>query len=350
MLILDKTLSYEEVTDIFVRVNSLGAKLRGSDLALAQITSKWKGFLKELDKFASEFESNKDYLLDTGILVKLLVAFATGQSKFKTVNRITQAQFEGAWASTKIGIRFAVNFLKTNAMVENLRLLGSPFLLVPISIYSVLRNEKLSGVEAKKLMLWFCVAHYKQRYSLGSSENYLDADIAVLNRKEQLDELLSILRLQVKDFYTTEEQIKGRNRRSPYFSLLFLLSKQNGVKDFTSGLGLSERMVGKAHAVQFHHIFPKSLLRDKGVPYREINDIANLAFIGGKTNRGISNKEPSKYLPKVVEERGDEILEDHNIPTDSNYWNMTKYDSFLAYRRSRLVKMINDFIRKLNAT
>ena len=37
MHVLDKGLSYEEVAEIFVRVNSLGIKLRGSDLALAQI-------------------------------------------------------------------------------------------------------------------------------------------------------------------------------------------------------------------------------------------------------------------------------------------------------------------------
>jgi hypothetical protein len=37
MHVLDKSLSYEEVAEIFVRVNSLGMKLRGSDLALAQI-------------------------------------------------------------------------------------------------------------------------------------------------------------------------------------------------------------------------------------------------------------------------------------------------------------------------
>ena len=37
--ILDRDKSYEEVTEIFVRVNSLGAKLRSSDLALAQITA-----------------------------------------------------------------------------------------------------------------------------------------------------------------------------------------------------------------------------------------------------------------------------------------------------------------------
>ena len=42
MDVLERTLSYDEVTEIFVRVNSLGAKLRSSDLALAQITAKWR--------------------------------------------------------------------------------------------------------------------------------------------------------------------------------------------------------------------------------------------------------------------------------------------------------------------
>ena len=46
MDILERALSYDEVTEIFVRVNSLGAKLRSSDLALAQITAKWRGALK----------------------------------------------------------------------------------------------------------------------------------------------------------------------------------------------------------------------------------------------------------------------------------------------------------------
>ncbi len=33
---LSAAMSYEEVTEIFVRVNSAGAKLRSSDLALAR--------------------------------------------------------------------------------------------------------------------------------------------------------------------------------------------------------------------------------------------------------------------------------------------------------------------------
>ena len=51
MDVLERKLSYDEVTEIFVRVNSLGAKLRSSDLALAQITAKWRGALKTFQAF-----------------------------------------------------------------------------------------------------------------------------------------------------------------------------------------------------------------------------------------------------------------------------------------------------------
>jgi hypothetical protein len=46
--------SYDEVTGIFVRVNSLGAKLRSSDLALAQITAKWHNSLSTFEAFQQQ--------------------------------------------------------------------------------------------------------------------------------------------------------------------------------------------------------------------------------------------------------------------------------------------------------
>ena len=51
MDLLERRLSYDEVTEIFVRVNSLGAKLRSSDLALAQITAKWRNSLRIVQMF-----------------------------------------------------------------------------------------------------------------------------------------------------------------------------------------------------------------------------------------------------------------------------------------------------------
>lgn len=81
MDVLERKLSYDEVTEIFVRVNSLGAKLRSSDLALAQITAKWRGALKTFQGFQGECEK-AGFDLDLGIHLKNLIAFATGHPDF----------------------------------------------------------------------------------------------------------------------------------------------------------------------------------------------------------------------------------------------------------------------------
>lgn len=347
MVILDKKMSYEEVTEIFVRVNSLGAKLRGSDLALAQLTSRWNGFMNELETFAKEFNSNEEYFHETGIMVKTLVSIVTGQSKFKTINRYSLEQYLLGWQQTKNALRFAYNFIQSNARVDNLRLLSSGFLIIPIAYYAYKKKEKLSDREVNQLLLWFYVAHMKGRYSRGSSESYLDSDLNILKNDGSLEDLLEHLKLQVRDFGVTESELRYKNRRSPYFSLLFLIGKQNGIKDWFTGLAINEKMTGKAHAVQFHHIMPKSLLKDLGYDTKTINDMANLTFIGGKTNRNISNKLPTKYLPDIIAKHGTAVHKANFIPEDKSLWEIDNYASFLDYRRKAIVNQINQFISNL---
>jgi hypothetical protein len=346
MVILDKKMSYEEVTEIFVRVNSLGAKLRGSDLALAQLTSRWKGFMKELEHFAAEFDSNEEYFHETGLMVKTMVAIVSGQSKFKTINRYTLDQYHAGWEQAKKALRFACNFIQSNARIDNLRLLSSPFLLIPIAYFALLKKEKLTDQEINQLLLWFYIAHMKGRYSKGSSESILDSDINVLKNGGSLADLLEHLKLQVRDFYVTDVELKFKNRRSPYFTLLFIIAKQKGVKDWFTGIAITERMTGRAHSVQFHHIMPKSLLRDLGYDRKSINDLANLTFIGGKTNRNISNKLPADYLDEILQKKGDIIFSDNYIPSDKTLWDIKNFTSFLDQRRSLLVTEINSFIKK----
>jgi hypothetical protein len=123
MDVLERTLSYEEVTEIFVRVNSLGAKLRSSDLALAQITAKWPNSLKIFEGFQNEC-AQAGFDLDIGIHLKNLVAFATGQSRFKTVGNLPVQTVKEGWNEARAGMQFAINFLKNNARLD------SPALLV----------------------------------------------------------------------------------------------------------------------------------------------------------------------------------------------------------------------------
>ena len=344
--ILPATMSYEEVTEIFVRVNSLGIKLRGTDLAMAQITSKWKGFMDKVEELAKEFEYEDDYIIETGLPVRLMTIFATKQSRFKTIGRVSKDKLEEAWKQAGEGLRFAINFLKENAGIDNLKHLSSPFLIIPIAVYWILKdNESLTPLERNQLLHWLFNAHMRGHYSMGSSESILDADLGILFKQKGLDELTNQLRQHVKKFEVDSSDITNRSIRSPFFSMLYFILKKNGVKDWWSGLKLSDKHTGSAHTIQYHHIYPKSLLKD--FDKKEVNEIANMAFIGGKANRYITNKEPKEYMEKIIAEQSEEALVSQLIPIDREVWEISNYHAFLTYRRNAIAQEINKFMKEL---
>ncbi|MEX2143939.1 MAG: hypothetical protein WD740_05035 [Anaerolineales bacterium] len=346
MHILDSTMSYEEATEIFVRVNSLGVKLRSSDLALAQISSKWPGFIQLMEDYVSEFDNDADFLFDW-ILVRLTTIFATKQSRFKTIGRIPKPKLEKAWKRAKDGLTYSVNFLRNNAKLESLSFLSAAFLIIPIAVYAELHNGELNVSEEKKLLRWFYFAHLRGHYSVGSSETVLDSDLSVLFNNKGLDALFDNLEKHVNKTYLDIEDIRGRGIRSPVFTMLYFVLRHNGAKDWISGLQMSEKVLGDANKIENHHIFPKSLLSKHGIGTKEINEIANIAFIGGKTNRRILDKEPSKYFEKdIIPKRGEEALTSQLVPLDRELWKIKNYDKFLNYRRNESVKSINHFLKQ----
>lgn len=347
MQALEKDLSYEEVTEIFVRVNSLGIKLRGSDLALAQITSRWKGFMNQIEDFAKEFGDDENYIVESGLPVRMLVAFATGQSKFKTVGKINKEKLEESWELAKKGLSYAINLLRSNASIDNLNYLSSPFLIIPIAVYAIINDEKISSEDEKMLLKWFYLAHMRGHYGMGSSESILDADLSILFKSKSLEKLITQLYQHVKKFEVGPEDVEKKGIRSPFFSMLYFVLRKNDAKDWWTGLSLSDRHTGNSHKIQYHHIFPKSLLYRANYDKKEINEIANMAFIGGKTNRQILNKEPADYLEnKVIPKRGEEALASQLITLDRDLWKMENYQRFLLDRRKFIADAINKFMKK----
>lgn len=71
-----------------------------------------------------------------------------------------------------------------------------------------------------------------------------------------------------------------------------------------------------------------------------------MAFITGQTNRRLSNKEPTVYLPSIVAKQGQESLDAQLIPRDAELLKMDNYRSFLKARREALASCMNEFIRR----
>lgn len=343
MDVLERQLSYDEVTEIFVRVNSLGAKLRSSDLALAQITAKWRGALKIFQDFQSQC-SKAGFDIDLGLHLKNLVAFATSQSRFLTVSGLPLEVLQEAWRECVQGMQFALNFLKNNVGIDSPALLSSPFLLVTLANYGHRRNYQISTEESHRLRYWVLVANAKGRYSRGSSETLLDQDLATLRDGGGANELIDRLRLQVGRLDVTPEELEGRNQRSALFKTMFLAFRAAGAKDWHSNLAIALDHSGSEHRLQFHHIFPKAVLKGSSYTSREADDIANLAFIGGKTNRQISDKPPAQYFPPLLEKSGLELFKTQCIPIESSLLVVERYKNFLTERRKAVASRVNEFL------
>jgi hypothetical protein len=342
MDILERALSYEEVTEVFVRVNSLGAKLRSSDLALAQITAKWRHSLTIFQGFQNQC-ADAGFELDLGLHIKALIAFATGQSRFHTVGSLSADSLQAAWKGSCRGIEFAINFLKENAGIDSPALLASPFILITVAIYGREQKYELTPEEAYNLRFWVLVANAKGRYSRGSSETILDQDLTSVLRGDGVDELIDRLRLQVGRLDISPAELEARNQRSALFKTMFLAFKSEGATDWRSNLAIALDHSGKQHRPQFHHIFPKASLKAHFTD-READDIANLAFIGGGTNRRISDKPPSDYIPPLVAKGGSGPFVSQGIPLEAHFLRVESYKEFLGERRKNVASMLNSFL------
>ncbi len=347
MHVLGRELSYPEVAEIFVRVNSLGAKLRGSDLALAQITARWQGALALLETFVEECEE-RWFTIDPGLLVRQMVVFATERSRFNTVSSISLARLKESWEKSKEGLRFAINFLRTNADIEDESLLSSPAFMIPIAVYGGLKNYSMSPQDERDILRWLYVANARGHYS-GSSETMLDVDLALLFGGNTFGKLMDPLTQRFGRLHVEASDLKGRGQRSALFSLAYLALKHAGAKDWKTGLGLSLTHQGNYHYIEYHHIFPKSLLQRAQFEKSEINEIANMAFVSGRVNRNISNRKPVDYFPVVIGDRGEDALVSQGIPTDKASWEINQYRDFLEQRRLVLAKAINKFIDEASA-
>lgn len=341
--ILDREKSYEEVTEIFVRVNSLGAKLRSSDLALAQITAKWRDSLRVFQGFEDECKK-LGFDLGLAIHLKNLVAFATGQSRFRAVGSLTKEQLEEGWETAKEGMHFALNFLRSNVGIDSPALLSSPFLIISVASYGHAKDYHLSPAEERQLRYWSLVANAKARYSRGSSETFLDQDLGAIRRGGDIPALLQLLQTQVGRLEVLPTDLENRNSRSAYFKTMFLAFRKDDAMDWRDQLVISLKHAGSHHSLQFHHLFPQGVLKKNHLPSTKINDICNLSFVSGRTNRKISDKEPSLYLPGIVSKIGDGALKKQCIPEDAELWTVDAYDAFLVKRRELVASRLNAFL------
>ena len=386
----------EDVSEIFVRVNSGGVSLKQNDFILTLLSLYWDEGRKEIEEFSKESTfptkgKSTSYNQITTVaaqdLIRVVMAYAFDRARLKYGYKLLRgADFDKRGAvdgelriqrfdtlkdklPDVLDVHSWHEFLKAimNAgyLSRDLILSGNAifysyaFYLIAKHRFHASYNENMHLTS-----LWFFYASLVSLYT-GSFESTVEShlnsikDLSTL--KEYKDFILSRVNERLTNDYFDITLVgseglavsgKGNNAWNAYVAALNIMDAK--ILFSKSNLLVSKlfepRTDGNRKSLEKHHLFPKAHMKAQGYTDAKINQMANYAFIDWKDNMDILDDAPSVYYPIVCEGRSDEEIlrmeEENALP---HGWENMPYEDFLVERRKLMaakIKQAFDLLKK----
>jgi hypothetical protein len=342
----DKTV--DVVVDIFNRVNSGGTKLSKGDLALAQVCAEWPDARQALRTALKHWHRHGfDFKMDW--FLRNINTVLTREARFSALKDVDALTFQDGLKRTEKAIDYLLNVIAGRLGLDHQRVLGGIYAFPVMTSYLDRRGGHFANArERDRLLYWYIHSFLWGRFA-GSTETVINQDLEVMEEREgALDRLIDQLRLSRGDLRVRPEDFRGWSRGARFYPMLYLLTRVGSAQDWGTGLPLNAHMLGKRSRLQIHHIFPKSLLYDRGYDRSEVNAVANYCFLTADTNLDISNKDPRAYLEEI-ESRYPGALASQWAPMDRALWDLERFPEFLEARRQLLARAANEFLDSLLA-
>jgi hypothetical protein len=339
----------EDVAEIFTRLNSAGVKVRESDIIIALVAAKQGGWVRgEFNPFLAGLE-DRGFELDPAILIRSLAVIGKGVARLRDISKSfweKSDEFQNGWDETKRSISHITrNMFEAGVLSSDI--LPSHNTLIPLFALCAKFGHSF---RFKRALYWFLLATRDGRYS-GSAITVLDQDTKIINESPTFDEAINALvePLRVPDSFTKEDFLKDYD--DDFFRLvLYLLVFNNEAKDWIYqdiriGYDRSDRQLNEGFKPEWHHFFPKKVLREHQADQSRIDSLANRAILNERANRMFTSKEPREYLRKYNVDV--ERLVEQLIPVEETLWQVTNYERLLDRRASGLADSASEYMGKL---
>jgi len=382
----------EEVSEVFVRINSKGVKLNESDFILTLMSVFWDAGRKELEDFCGESRRpSKDKASpfnhfiepEPYQLLRVAVGVAFKRARLKYVYSILRGKDletekfsdelrEQQFALLKDAQKRTLNLQYWHDFMNCLRMAGfrsgnmissQNNLIFSYILYLIGRTEyKVPEFKLRQVIArWFFMSSVTGRFT-GSPESAMEFDLAELRSVNTADGFIQALdrvcNIALSSDYwsiTLPNDLATSSSRSPSLfaynaSLVLLDAKALFSKSSISDL-LDPSIHAHKSAVERHHLYPKGYLAKLDAPItsiRDTNQIANYAYVEWGDNIYISDQAPSEYLPEMKERYNQTEIEnmykDHALPEN---WEHLEYSEFLEKRRELIAKVVERGYAKL---
>jgi len=347
---------YENVREIFVRINSAGMTVSRADTLFAKASSvnlrehmlDTKRGLKHGYSSISVDALQTTLALAYGATKVGNIAFSAFLNKIEK-NKNRDKEFVKIWKRLQYGYEEAVDFLVNTLKVTRVELLPSQNIFSILAYFFYINKSRARANQIKEIKKWFWHTSCGERYSGGGFNKNIPNDIKFFKRlavsnqaKYQITEKILPI-----DFLKTSYKNMGASSTSAYYIMLrskkpkYLINNHEMLlDDFSSISNRKDR----------HHIFPSALMRRKSINAKWVNSIANICYLAADENQSISDKHPRLYLNDYKRKRGfGSIMKSHLIPFNSSspIWSTSLKPAFIDFINIR-GKMIISEIEKLS--
>ena len=356
VITLDKELTIDEVTEIFIRINSQGAKLNQADFAMSKIAANvsYGGNMlrKAIDYFShlavqpewySDMTKDKDFMVsvfapklkwlkddreeifdpDYNDILRIAFMYKFGRAKMKDlVSLLGGRDFETREYKESIAedsfrlltdgvMDFMSEYTFTNFVLAiksagfiSSKLINSQMTLdFAYTLYLLLNADpSIDKTQIKHYVIkWYVMSTLTSRY-ITSPETMMDMDIKRIKERGFLNYFSEVEAANLSDTFWNIALVQNLETsviNSPYFNL-YLASQIHDGDDalFTSGSKISYliTLIGDVH-----HIFPKKYLIKNGIKEKsKYNQIANYTYLDTQVNKAIGDDSPYSYFSKVL--------------------------------------------------
>jgi hypothetical protein len=209
--------------------------------------------------------------------------------------------------------------------------------------------DRFPKANFQQLFYWFLEASRYGRYS-GSTTTALEEDLKTVAEAQCEEEALVNLLWRIEKLAPLTKAFFFRDYSDARFGrlILYLMVWRNGAQDWDSDghrLGFEGAELLADYKPQWHHIFPKALLAEKGYTDDQINAIANIAVIGPNMNIRISKQNPLDYIDRynITSTK----LAQQYIHTDPEKLKIENYPEWVDRRAETLAAHANEYFDAL---
>jgi len=387
MDVLEHTLSYDEVTEIFVRINTKGTQLNQADFAMSKIAadSNYGGSIlrKAIDYFChlavkpefymqmkkdkefldSEYAQKIAWMKDSNsdiynpdyndvLRVAFMFAFDKRSKLSDLVSLLSGRDFadrkfkeeiaEQSFKDLKRGVLAFINAYNfeqftlaiTSAGFISPKLLNSQMTLnFAYTLYLRLHESgEIQKSDIKKyVQKWFIFTTLTSRY-ITSPETRWGQDLRTIAEKGFLCYFTELELAELSDnFWDVQlvSRLETSSSTSPYFNTFIAAQIWNADRSLLSA---SSKVSDLLSAGDMHHIFPREYLKQHGIREKsQYNQVANYVYLDTSVNIAINKKAPNEYFRAALRQAlGDVEIGETRIGTltsEADFWKSLEANS-----------------------